>query len=121
MYIKKTQIGLLLIDFFNFIYKKKNSLAQLVKLMVRNSLKSSLESKVYNKIFISNSSMYQMVLAILGSYAVQFYVPMEIIWPSLSTHFHTSRSKLIAEYTFRTLLVLVTCKFSKLQSFSFFF
>ena len=60
--------------------------------------------------FIALESVDQMVLAILGSYAVQFYVPMEIIWPSLSTHFHTSRSKLIAEYTFRTVLVLVTCK-----------
>lgn len=60
--------------------------------------------------FYCNRIIDQMVLAILGSYAVQFYVPMEIIWPSLSTHFHTSRSKLIAEYTFRTVLVLVTCK-----------
>ena len=51
-----------------------------------------------------------MVLAILGSYAVQFYVPMEIIWPTLSTYFQTSRSQLIAEYTLRTVLVLVTCK-----------
>jgi len=49
-----------------------------------------------------------MILAILGSYAVQFYVPMEIIWPTLSTYFETSRKKLVAEYTFRTLLVLFT-------------
>lgn len=52
-----------------------------------------------------------MVLAILGSYAVQFYVPMEIIWPTISNYFHTSQNKLIAEYTFRTVLVLVTCKY----------
>lgn len=52
----------------------------------------------------------QMVLAILGSYAVQFYVPMEIIWPSLSTYFQNGPYQLIAEYTFRTVLVLVTCK-----------
>ena len=51
-----------------------------------------------------------MVLAILGSYAVQFYVPMEIMWPSISRNFETSRQKLMAEYAFRTLLVLVTCK-----------
>jgi hypothetical protein len=51
-----------------------------------------------------------MVLAILGSYAVQFYVPMEIIWPTLSAYFQSSRSKLIAEYIFRTILVIVTCK-----------
>jgi len=49
-----------------------------------------------------------MVLAILGSYAVQFYVPMEIMWPSISRNFETSRQKLMAEYAFRTLLVLVT-------------
>lgn len=54
--------------------------------------------------------MEQMVLAILGSYAVQFYVPMEIMWPTVSSHFHSSQAKLAADYTFRTLLVLVTCK-----------
>lgn len=49
-----------------------------------------------------------MVLAILGSYAVQFYVPMEIMWPQISTHIGSSRNKLMAEYAFRTMLVLFT-------------
>lgn len=52
----------------------------------------------------------QMVLAILGSYAVQFYVPMEIVWPSLSVHFNPGRSQEVAEYVFRTVIVLITCK-----------
>ena len=59
-----------------------------------------------------------MVLAILGSYAVQFYVPMEIMWPQISTHIGSSRNKLMAEYAFRTMLVLFTCKeFTRLFHF----
>ena len=58
-----------------------------------------------------------MVLAILGSYAVQFYVPMEIMWPTISTYFETSHKKLMAEYAFRTVLVLFTCK--QFNRFSF--
>ena len=51
-----------------------------------------------------------MVLAILGSYAVQFYVPMEIMWPVLAPYFNTARSQLVAEYVFRTVLVVLTCE-----------
>lgn len=52
-----------------------------------------------------------MVLAILGSYAVQFYVPMEIILPSFTSYFYSSKTKKMAEYILRTTLVIVTCKY----------
>nr|CAH0100894.1 unnamed protein product [Daphnia galeata] len=71
-------------------------------------IKGSITLNLPSEDLLAQLVKLMMVLAILGSYAVQFYVPMEIIWPTLSTYFQTSRSQLIAEYTFRTVLVLVT-------------
>ncbi|XP_046645066.1 proton-coupled amino acid transporter-like protein CG1139 [Daphnia pulicaria] len=50
-----------------------------------------------------------LVIAICGNYAMQFYVPIPIMWPTLSKYAarYTSND-LAAEYMFRTFMVLVT-------------
>ncbi|KAK4017028.1 hypothetical protein OUZ56_031984 [Daphnia magna] len=50
-----------------------------------------------------------LVIAICGNYAMQFYVPIPIIWPTLSKYAarYTSND-LAAERAFRTFMVLVT-------------
>ncbi|KAI9557363.1 hypothetical protein GHT06_017191 [Daphnia sinensis] len=50
-----------------------------------------------------------MVLAIFGSYAMQFYVPIQILWPVLEKKIETfNKHPLASELMFRTLLVLLT-------------
>jgi len=53
-----------------------------------------------------------MVAAICGSYAMQLYVPIPIIWPSISKYFRFIGSDLIAEYLFRTVIVIMICGFA---------
>ncbi|XP_057366705.2 neutral amino acid uniporter 4-like [Daphnia carinata] len=50
-----------------------------------------------------------MVLAIFGSYTMQFYVPIPILWPVLEKKIETfNKHPLVSELVFRTLLVLLT-------------
>ncbi|KAK4017026.1 hypothetical protein OUZ56_031982 [Daphnia magna] len=50
-----------------------------------------------------------MVLAIFGSYTMQFYVPIPILWPVLEKKIETfNKHPLVSELMFRTLLVLLT-------------
>lgn len=49
-----------------------------------------------------------MAIAIFLSYSLQFYVPMNILWPAVKDHLYTERSKQLGEYVVRTALVLAT-------------
>lgn len=49
-----------------------------------------------------------MAIAIFLSYGLQFYVPMNIVWPTLSQQFPTELSKKYGEYFVRVILVLLT-------------
>lgn len=51
-----------------------------------------------------------MAIAIFLSYGLQFYVPMNIIWPKIEQKFSSERAKIQGEYAIRVLLVLFTCK-----------
>jgi proton-coupled amino acid transporter len=58
-----------------------------------------------------------MALSIFLSYALQFYVPVDIIWPNIKPRIPTERMQMISEYVFRTVLVIITCKYNKLCLF----
>ncbi|XP_072390234.1 proton-coupled amino acid transporter-like protein acs isoform X1 [Diabrotica undecimpunctata] len=49
-----------------------------------------------------------MAVAIFLSYSLQFYVVFHIIWPWIQNHFKSDKSREIAEYSIRALLVFVT-------------
>ncbi|XP_045622971.1 neutral amino acid uniporter 4 isoform X2 [Procambarus clarkii] len=49
-----------------------------------------------------------MALAIYLTYSLMLYVPAEIMWPHLSSKFHSTRGKLLGEYAFRAFLVMIT-------------
>ncbi|KAL1489695.1 hypothetical protein ABEB36_013635 [Hypothenemus hampei] len=53
-----------------------------------------------------------MATAILLSYSLQFYVPFNIIWPTIESHFADEQTKQYAEYATRTILVFVTFIFA---------
>ncbi|CAG7785967.1 unnamed protein product [Allacma fusca] len=57
---------------------------------------------------LAESVRIMMALSIFLSYALQFYVPIDIIWPSIKSKIPTERMQLIFEYTFRACLVLFT-------------
>lgn len=59
---------------------------------------------------LAESVRLMMALSIFLSYALQFYVPMDIIWPSIKPLIPTEKMQLISEYVFRTFLVLLTCE-----------
>lgn len=50
-------------------------------------------------------------IAIYISYALQAYVPIEIIWNTyLKTKLEQSNKKLLIEYIMRTVIVIITCE-----------
>ncbi|CAH0560787.1 unnamed protein product [Brassicogethes aeneus] len=57
---------------------------------------------------LAQSVRLMMAIAIFLSYSLQFYVPFNIVWPSIKKHFDTEQSKRIAEYSTRTILVFIT-------------
>lgn len=51
-------------------------------------------------------------VAIFITYALQCYVPVEIVWNQyLKKHMEDSKSKLLVEYILRTVIVIITCKY----------
>lgn len=60
---------------------------------------------------LAESVRLMMALSIFLSYSLQFYVPMDIMWPAIKSRIPTEKMQLISEYAFRTCLVLLTCKF----------
>jgi len=57
---------------------------------------------------LAESVQLMMALSIFLSYALQFYVPIDIVWPSIKQNIPTERMQLIMEYVFRAGLVLFT-------------
>ncbi|XP_019875991.1 proton-coupled amino acid transporter-like protein pathetic isoform X2 [Aethina tumida] len=57
---------------------------------------------------LAQSVRLMMAIAIFLSYSLQFYVPFNIVWPSVKKHFEDERSIRLAEYATRTFLVFVT-------------
>nr|XP_053654390.1 proton-coupled amino acid transporter-like protein pathetic [Cherax quadricarinatus] len=53
-----------------------------------------------------------MAIAVYMTYPLQMYVPVEILLPAVTRHFHTKCTKTIAEYVFRTAMVLLTFVFA---------
>lgn len=49
-----------------------------------------------------------MAVAIFLSYSLQFYVPMNILWPAVKKHLNTEESRRLGEYAVRTALVFLT-------------
>jgi len=52
-----------------------------------------------------------MAISIFLSYALQFYVPMSIAWPKLQARI-PKNAQTVAEFAFRTALVILTCEIS---------
>ncbi|CAL8115866.1 unnamed protein product [Orchesella dallaii] len=63
---------------------------------------------------LAESVRLMMALSIFLSYSLQFYVPMDIMWPSIKSRIPTEKMQLISEYAFRTLLVIITFAMAEL-------
>ncbi|XP_031826594.1 proton-coupled amino acid transporter 2 isoform X4 [Nomia melanderi] len=82
---------------------------------VAGSVTLNLESKevVDGKIVVVHSSLPQCIkvaisLSILFTYALQFYVPVAIMWPAIAKQFGPFRWPVLAETVFRSVLCLLT-------------
>lgn len=51
-----------------------------------------------------------MMFGIICTYTLQFYVPVEIIWPRVENKLGPFKSPLFWEMGLRVVLVLITCK-----------
>lgn len=60
---------------------------------------------------LAQSVRLMMALAIFLSYGLQFYVPMNIIWPLVRPYLHSERAQMFGDYLIRTCLVVFTCEF----------
>lgn len=60
---------------------------------------------------LSQSVKIIISVGILLSYALQFYIPIDILWPSISEKIGAKKHPVLAELCFRTVLVLFTCKY----------
>lgn len=60
---------------------------------------------------LAQSVRLMMAVAIFLSYGLQFYVPMNIIWPLIRPYLQSERAQLFGDYLVRTCLVVLTCKF----------
>ncbi|CAG2058366.1 unnamed protein product [Timema podura] len=49
-----------------------------------------------------------MAVAIFLSYGLQFYVPMNVVWPMVKPHLTSEKTQFIGEYVLRTFLVILT-------------
>jgi len=58
---------------------------------------------------LAHSVRLMMALAIFLSYGLQFYVPMNIMWPFIRPHLQSERAQLSGDYFIRTCLVVLTC------------
>lgn len=54
-------------------------------------------------------------LSILLTYALQFYVPIAIMWPGIVQQFGPFKWPVLAEIVFRSFMCLVTCKYLLIQ------
>lgn len=73
----------------------------------------------FHKILFLNFSLYISVklmfaVSIFITYALQYYVPLNIIWPHIERRVMeaTYYRRLALQYVFRTVLVLLSCKFT---------
>lgn len=57
---------------------------------------------------LAQSARLMMAVAIFLSYCLQFYVPFQIIWPSIRAKLSTEKSRFIGEYAVRTTMVIIT-------------
>nr|XP_022918530.1 proton-coupled amino acid transporter 1-like isoform X1 [Onthophagus taurus] len=57
---------------------------------------------------LAQSVKIMISLAILLTYALQFYIPVDVIWPNVIKTFGPFNHPVLMEYTFRIFLVLVT-------------
>lgn len=60
---------------------------------------------------LSNVVQGLIALAMLFTYPLQFYVPVDITWPALKKKYG-AKSPVAKELGYRALLVLLTCKYT---------
>ena len=65
---------------------------------------------LYFSLYICVKLMF--ALSIFISYAIQYYVPLNIIWPHIESRIMeaTYNRRLALQYVFRTIIVLFSCK-----------
>jgi len=73
-----------------------------------SDIKGSITLNLPQGDLLAESVRLMMALSIFLSYALQFYVPMDIAWPSIKSRIPTEKLQLIWEYVFRTALVITT-------------
>jgi len=74
-----------------------------------DAIESSITLNLPKEHILAQTVKIFMVLAICGSYAMQLYVPIPIMWPSVSKYFRFIGNDNIGEYIFRTLMVMMIC------------
>lgn len=90
---------------------------------MNTNLNSFVDDTLFSSVLLvsrlAESVRLMMALSIFLSYALQFYVPIDIAWPAIKAKIPTERMQVIWEYIFRTVLVIITCKTATLFFITF--
>jgi proton-coupled amino acid transporter len=83
--------------------------------------KGSFEGSVTDCFASSLAQAVQLTISvgILFSYALQMYVPIEILWPHVQKRWGRFKNSSLIDIIFRSSLVLITCKYVTYFSFSY--
>jgi proton-coupled amino acid transporter len=83
--------------------------------------KGSFEESVRDCFASSLAQAVQLTISvgILFTYALQMYVPIEILWPHVQKRWGPFKYSSLTDIIFRSSLVLITCKYVTYLSFSF--
>lgn len=77
---------------------------------------------IYNKILsLAQSVKIIISLGILLTYTLQFYIAVEIMYPNIENLLGPFKYPVFAEMTFRSILVLVTCKLKNIIVYTYIF
>jgi proton-coupled amino acid transporter len=79
-----------------------------------DAIQGSITLNLPNGALLAESVRLMMALSIFLSYALQFYVPIDIMWPSLKARISTEKMQVFGEYAFRTAFVLLTFTLAEL-------
>jgi len=66
---------------------------------------------VYFAVRLYASVKLMFAIAIFFTYGIQFYVPIEILWPSINNRVNNIYLKKYGEYLLRFFFLCVTCKY----------
>lgn len=84
-----------------------------------SAIEGSITLSLNEPLILAKSVQILLAIAIFFTHPIQCYVAIDIVWNEyIASNFEKNSHKLLWEYVVRTSLVLLTCKWTSLESFT---